>query len=68
MIPFAVVVLDVLRDGRSEVPLAERNQPVQAFFFDGSHEPFGVGVRIGGALGVRTTRIPASWRCRVWFI
>jgi hypothetical protein len=33
------------------VALAERNQPVQAFFFDRPHEPFGVGVRIGRALG-----------------
>jgi len=51
MIPFGVIVRDVLRDGRSEVSLAERNQPVQAFFFDGPHEPFGVGNRIGSALG-----------------
>jgi hypothetical protein len=33
VIPFAVVVLDVLRHGTPEVPLADPNQPVQAFFF-----------------------------------
>jgi hypothetical protein len=43
---FAVVVLDVFRDGAAEVPLAHRNQPVQAFFFDRPHEPFRIGVRI----------------------
>ena len=34
VIPFFVVMLDGLRHGRPEVPLPDRNQPVQAFFFD----------------------------------
>jgi hypothetical protein len=49
MIPFAVVVLNVLRDGPPEVALPDRNQAVEAFFFDRPHEPF-VRVRIGPAL------------------
>ena len=51
VIPFDMVMRDVLRDRRSEVSFAERNQPVQAFLFDGPHEPFGVGICIRGALG-----------------
>ena len=34
VIPFFVVVLDVLRHGPPEVQLPDRNQPVEAFFFD----------------------------------
>ena len=51
VIPFAVVMLDEFRHGSPEMPLADRNQPIKAFFFDRSHEPFGVRVRIGRALG-----------------
>lgn len=50
VIPFAVVVLDVLRHGPPEVPLPDWNQAVKAFFFDRPHEAFSVGVRIGRAL------------------
>ena len=46
MIPFTVIVVDELRDGLSEVALAERNHPVETFFFDGSHEALRVGIRI----------------------
>jgi len=42
-----MIVLDVLGHGAAEVPLPNRNQPVQTFFFDRSHEPVRVGVRIG---------------------
>ena len=51
MIPFAVVMFDEFRHGSPEMPLADRNQPIEAFFFDRSHEPFGVRVRIGRARG-----------------
>jgi hypothetical protein len=51
VIPFGVVVRDVLRYSRSKMPFSEWNQPIQAFFFDRPYEPFGVGVCIGGALG-----------------
>jgi hypothetical protein len=46
VIPFGVVVLDVHRDGASEVPLPDRNQPVEAFFFDRPHETLRASVRI----------------------
>jgi hypothetical protein len=42
VIPFGVLVLDVLRYGAPEVPFPDRNQPVQAFFFDRPHDPFGI--------------------------
>jgi hypothetical protein len=50
MIAFAVVLLDVLRHGPSEVALPDWNQPVKAVFLDGPHEAFRVGVRIERAL------------------
>jgi hypothetical protein len=49
VIPFAVIVLDVLCHGSAEVPHPDRNQPVQAFFLDRPDEAFGVRVRIGRA-------------------
>src|SRR6478672_686944 len=51
VIPFAVVMRDVLRHCVANVPLSDRNQPVQAFFFDRPHEPFRVSVSIRSALG-----------------
>jgi hypothetical protein len=63
VIPFDVVMLDVLRDGATEVPVPDRNQPVQAFFFDRPHEAFRVGVGIRGARGRKHdlhTRVPES--------
>ena len=56
VIPFAVVMLDEFRHGSPEMLLADRNQPIEAFFFDRSHEPFGVRVALGARAGVRTTR------------
>jgi hypothetical protein len=50
MIPFAVVVLDVLRHGLPEMPLPDRNQPVKAFFLDRPHETFRVGVGVSRQL------------------
>ena len=50
MVPFSVVMGDVLGDRVPEMLLPDRNQPVQAFFFDRPHEPFRVCVRIGRAL------------------
>src|SRR5687767_6954575 len=38
VIPFAVVMLDECRHGSPEMPLADRNQPIEAFFFDRSYE------------------------------
>ena len=42
-----MIVRDVFRDRSSEMALADRNQPIEALLFDRSHEPFGVGIRIG---------------------
>lgn len=71
MVPFSVVVLDVLSQGTAEVPLPDRNQPGQTFFFDGPHEPLSVSVRIGRTRGREnhadprvpqlTTHLPASF-------
>jgi hypothetical protein len=38
VIPFAMVVLDVLCQRAPEVPLPERNQSVEAVFLDRPHE------------------------------
>jgi hypothetical protein len=46
MIPFAVIVLNVLRHSTLEMPTSEWNQPVQTFFFDRPHEAFRVRVGI----------------------
>jgi len=40
VIPFGFVVLNALRHRSSEVPLPDRNQPVQTFSFDRPHETF----------------------------
>src|SRR5450759_1547424 len=47
VIALVMIVRDVFRDRPSEMPLANRNQPIEALLFDRSHEPFGVGIRIG---------------------
>jgi hypothetical protein len=44
-----VVVLDVLPHIPPEMPIPERNQPVQALFFDRPNESFRIRVRIGRA-------------------
>ena len=46
MIPFTMIVHDELRDGPSEVVLAERNYPVKTFFFDRSHKALRVRIRV----------------------
>jgi hypothetical protein len=51
MIPFSVIVLDVLRHRAPEVPLPDRHDPSQALFFDGSDEALGVRIGIGRPLG-----------------
>jgi hypothetical protein len=51
VVPFSMVVLNVLRHGAAEVPLPDRNQPVQTFFFDRPHEPLCVRIRIGRTRG-----------------
>jgi hypothetical protein len=47
VIPFTVIVRDVLRHSSSEMTMAERHLPVQPFFFDRPEEALRVGVRIG---------------------
>ncbi len=41
-----VIMLDELADSEAEVPLTERDQPVQALALDGQHEALGEGVEI----------------------
>ena len=42
-----MVVSDEFLEGLSKVPLAERNDAIEALVFDGPYEPLGVGVRVG---------------------
>ena len=47
MIPLPVIMLDVRRDRPTQMPFPERDDAVEALFFDRSHESFGVRIRIG---------------------
>jgi hypothetical protein len=51
VIPLAMVVIDEFLEGASKVALAEGHHPIEALVLDGSHEPFGIGVRIGRLTG-----------------
>ena len=44
VIPLAVIVRDVFGDCASKMPLAERNQPIEALLLDRPHEPLRVAV------------------------
>jgi hypothetical protein len=46
MIPFVVVVLDVLAHGSPELPLREEDHAAQALLFDRAHESLRVGVHV----------------------
>ena len=46
MIAFLMVVDDVLGHGLLEVTLAEGNDAIETFMFDGANEALGMGVRI----------------------
>lgn len=46
MVALAVIVLDKLEDGPTEVTRAERDRTVETLGFDGAHKPFGMSIRI----------------------
>ena len=46
MIAFVMIMHDILGHGLPEVPLAERNDAIETFLFDGPDEALGVGIRI----------------------
>jgi hypothetical protein len=46
MIAFAMIVRDELHDEAPEVPLPQRNDPIQALFLDRPDESFCVGIRL----------------------
>src|SRR5580765_5430794 len=46
MVSLTVIVRDELRHRASGVPFAERNDPVETFFFKGAHETLRVGVGV----------------------
>jgi hypothetical protein len=66
VVPFAVVVGEVLHDGPPEMPFPQRHDPVQAFAFYREHKSLGIGVQVrtsGGQeqrymLAVRPLLIP----------
>ena len=47
MIAFVMIMRDVLGHGLLEVPLAERNDAIETFLFDGPDEALSVGICIG---------------------
>jgi hypothetical protein len=48
-----MIVRQILGDCAAEMPLAQRNQPIETFFLDRSHEAFGVRVCIRSVFGDR---------------
>ena len=60
VVPFSMVVLNVLRHGPPEVSLSDRHQPVQAFFVDRRTKRSAYAFALGARSGVNTTRVPAS--------
>ena len=46
MITLVMIMLDVLGQRVPDVPLAERNDAMETFLFDGADEALGVGIRI----------------------
>jgi hypothetical protein len=63
MVPFVMVVRDILTNRSSQVALAQRNQPVQALELDGPNEAFGMRVpvrRADGRLDASLARPGAS--------
>ena len=46
VVPFAVVVGEVLHDGPPEMSFPQRHDPVQAFAFDREHKSLGIGVQV----------------------
>jgi hypothetical protein len=51
MIPLQVIVVREGRERATEMRLPQHHEAVQAFFFHGSDEPFGVSVAIGRRAG-----------------
>ena len=47
MIAFVMITCDILGHGLAEVPLAERNDAIETFLFDGSDETLGVAMALG---------------------
>ena len=50
MIPFEMVVLDKLMHGSTKMALSQRNDPVEAFFLNRPHKPFGVHIGVSQRL------------------
>jgi hypothetical protein len=73
MIALVMIVHDVIGHGLLEVPLAEGNDAIETFMFDGADEALGVGIRIrrppSGTTSIRTRgwsldRDSVARRCR----
>jgi hypothetical protein len=59
-IAFAVIVRDELRDRASEMTFADRNDSIETFFFNRSHEALRVRIRIRRAFGHQHDGMPTS--------
>ena len=46
MIAFVMIMLDVLGHDLPKVPLAQRNDAIETFLFDGPNEALSMGIRI----------------------
>ena len=63
MIALVMVVLEELRDGAPEMPLPQRNQPIETFFIYRLHETFCVGIRILAVIRKYDRPMAAGHRC-----
>src|SRR5262245_51564501 len=63
MVPFAMIMDDKLGARATEMPLTERNHPIQTHLFDRADEALGVGVRIRRLVRRLDDAEPASCKC-----
>ena len=47
VVSLTMVMLDVLVDDETQMPLAERDDTMEALLFDRPYEPLGIGVEFG---------------------
>ena len=51
MVPFGMIMVQVLANDMVEAPFTEYRHLIEGFLFDGAHEPFAMGIEIGAPGG-----------------
>jgi len=65
---FTMIVLGEFPHGPSEMALAERNHPVEAFLLDGSNEALRIRIRIRGLYGRQGDTNPRLTESLAYFL